>query len=51
MDTINNKLIDKETKEGIWRLFDLFIDDPNADSFTFKFFEKNFERIWRKYER
>ena len=51
MDTINNKLVDKEAKERIRRIFDLFIDDPNADTFTFKFFEKNIEIIWRKYER
>ena len=25
---------DKESKEGIRRIFDLFIDDPNADTIT-----------------
>ena len=33
MDAINNKLDDKESKEGIRRIFDLFIGDPNADLF------------------
>ena len=30
VDAINDKLGDKESKEGIRRIFDLFIDDPNA---------------------
>ena len=34
IDAINDKLGDKESKEGIRRLIDLFIDDPNADTFT-----------------
>ena len=29
---INNKLGDKETKEGIERIFNLFIDDPNSNT-------------------
>ena len=32
VDAINGKLGDKESKEGIRRIFDLFIDDPNADT-------------------
>ena len=32
VDAINDKLEDKESKEGIRRIFDLFIDDPNADT-------------------
>ena len=32
--SINNKLGDKESKEGIHRIFELFIDDPNADTIT-----------------
>ena len=32
VDAINDKLEDKESKEGIKRIFDLFIDDPNADT-------------------
>ena len=34
VEAINNKLGDKETKEGIRRIFDLFIDDPNSDTIT-----------------
>ena len=33
VDAINDKLGDKESKEGIRRIFDLFIDDPNANCF------------------
>ncbi len=34
VDAINNKLGDKETRDGIRRIFDLFIDDPNSDTIT-----------------
>lgn len=34
VDAINNKLGDKESKEGIRRIFDLFIDDPQSDTIT-----------------
>jgi centrin-1 len=34
VEAINNKLGDKETKEGIRRIFNLFIDDPNSDTIT-----------------
>jgi Ca2+-binding EF-hand superfamily protein len=34
VEAINNKLGDKETKEGIRRIFDLFIDDPNSETIT-----------------
>jgi len=34
IDAINEKLGDKETKVGIRRIFDLFIDDSNSDSIT-----------------
>ena len=34
VEAINDKLGDKESKEGINRIFQLFIDDPNADSIT-----------------
>jgi Ca2+-binding EF-hand superfamily protein len=34
VDAINNKLGDKETREGIERIFNLFIDDPNQDTIT-----------------
>ena len=39
-DAINNKLDDKESKEGIRRIFDLFIDDPNADTITLSSLKK-----------
>jgi Ca2+-binding EF-hand superfamily protein len=32
VEAINNKLGDKETKEGIERIFNLFIDDPNQNT-------------------
>ena len=48
LDEINNKLGDKESKERIRRIFNLFIDDPNAD--TIKFVVKNIERIGRKFK-
>ena len=38
--SINNKLGDKESKEGIHRLFELFIDDPNADTITLSSLKK-----------
>ena len=34
VEAINNKLGDKETKEGIQRIFNLFIDDPNQNTIT-----------------
>ena len=40
MDAINNKLDDKESKEGIRRIFDLFIGDPNADTITLSSLKK-----------
>ena len=40
LDAINNKLDDKESKEGIRRIFDLFIDDPNADTITLSSLKK-----------
>ena len=39
-DAINNKLDDKESKEGIRRIFDLFIGDPNADTITLSSLKK-----------
>ena len=38
--SINNKLGDKESKEGIRRIFDLFIDDPNSDTITLSSLKK-----------
>ena len=34
VEAINNKLGDKESKEGIERIFNLFIDDPNQNTIT-----------------
>jgi Ca2+-binding EF-hand superfamily protein len=34
VEAINNKLGDKESKDGIRRIFDLFIDDPQSDTIT-----------------
>ena len=34
VEAINNKLGDKESKDGIRRIFDLFIDDPNSETIT-----------------
>ena len=34
VEAINNKLGDKETKEGIRRIFQLFVSDPDATSIT-----------------
>ena len=39
-DAINNKLNDKESKERIRRIFDLFIGDPNADTITLSSLKK-----------
>ena len=38
--SINNKLGDKERKEGIHRIFELFIDDPNSDTITLSSLKK-----------
>lgn len=34
VDAINNKLGDKETKEGIRRIFELFVSEPGSDQIT-----------------
>ena len=34
VEAINNKLGDKESKDGIERIFNLFIDDPNQNTIT-----------------
>ena len=39
-DAINNKFDDKESKEGIRRIFDLFIGEPNADTITLNSLKK-----------
>ena len=49
LDAINNKWDDKESKEGIRKIFDLFICDPNADTITLSSLKKNrknWEKIW-----
>ena len=38
--SINSKLHDKESKEGIRRIFDLFIDNPNNDTITMSALKK-----------
>ena len=40
VEAINNKLGDKESKDGIRRIFDLFIDDPNSDTITLNSLKK-----------
>ena len=40
VESINNKLGDKESMDGIRRIFDLFIDDPNADTITLNSLKK-----------
>ena len=40
VEAINNKLGAKESKEGIRRIFDLFIDDPNSDTITLSSLKK-----------
>ena len=40
VDAINDKLGDKESKEGIRRIFGLFIDDPNAETITLSSLKK-----------
>ena len=40
VEAINDKLGDKENKEGIRRIFDLFIDDPNSDTITLNYLKK-----------
>ena len=44
-NTINNKLDDKESKEGIRRIFDFFIDEPNSDSITLNSLKKILEEL------
>ena len=40
LGSINNKLVDKESKEGIQRIFELFIDVPNADTISLSSLKK-----------
>ena len=40
MDVISDKIGNKELKEGIRRIFDLFIDDPNDDTITLSSLKK-----------
>ena len=40
VDAINDKLGDKDSNEGIRRIFDLFIEDPNADTITLSSLKK-----------
>ena len=45
LDAINNKLDDKESKEGIRRKFDLFIGDPNSDTITLSSLKKKSKEL------
>ena len=38
--SINDKLGDKESKEGVKRIFELFVDDPNSNSITLNSLKK-----------
>ena len=40
VDAINEKLGDKESKEGVRIIFGLFIDDPNAETITLSSLKK-----------
>ena len=40
INAINEKLGDKESKEGIQRIFELFIDDPNESTITLNSLKK-----------
>ena len=40
VDAINQKLGDKDTKEGIARIFNLFIDDPTSETITLNALKK-----------
>ncbi len=40
VDAINEKLGDKDTREGIRRIFNLFIDDPNSETITLNALKK-----------
>ena len=45
LDAINNKLDDKESKEGIRKIFDLFIGDPNSDTITLSSLKKKSKEL------
>ena len=40
-DVINTQLVDKESKDGIQRIFDLFADQENPDNITLNSLKKN----------
>ena len=40
-EVINTQLVDKETKPGIQRIFDLFADEENPDNITLNSLKKN----------
>ena len=44
-DAINDKLGDKDSNETIRRSFDLFIEDPNADTITLSSLKKITKKI------
>ena len=41
LNVINTQLVDKETKPGIQRIFDLFADEENPDNITLNSLKKN----------
>ena len=41
LNTINTQLVDKESKDGIQRIFDLFADQENPDNITLNSLKKN----------
>ena len=40
-EVINTQLVDKESKDGIQRIFDLFADQENPDNITLNSLKKN----------
>ena len=41
VNTINTQLVDKESKDGIQRIFDLFADEENPENITLNSLKKN----------
>ena len=41
LNTINTQLVDKESKDGIQRIFDLFADEENPENITLNSLKKN----------
>lgn len=45
VDSINEKLDDKEGKESLQRYFDLFVEDPNQETIDFKCLKRVYEEL------